>query len=88
MKSMTIWEDTQLLLEQKSVQRYNKNVPLAELCIAIIISGAREYDSEYVESDRYFYHCCLAGLEYDYVTNLIKYLWRKYPRGGGRSDKT
>lgn len=86
MNSSNVWDSIQTIFQDRSSERYGKKVPLSELCIAIIISGAREHDIEYLETDQYYYHCLLAGLQYNFVTAMIKYTWRKYPNGGVGSD--
>ncbi len=86
MNALMVWENLQSIFTDRSIERYNKKLPLCQLCIAIIVSGAREYDREYLGSDQYYYHCLLAGLQYNFVTDTILYAWRKYPGGEG-SDR-
>ncbi len=83
-----IFDKMERILKQNSSEKRGERLGLIELYIAIIMSGVREYDLEYINSPQYYYHCYMAGLKECYISTVINYIWRKYPKGGVRGDNT
>lgn len=70
-----VWERLEGGLRDLSIGHYHDESPYAKLALAVIISGGKERDKEYLNGDEFLYHCKLAGLKSDYVQLMFNKAW-------------
>lgn len=68
----TVWERVEEALVDLAIDKHNEEYPEIRLTVAIIVSGGRDRDEDYLKSDTFLYHCHLAGLSPEFVRAMFK----------------
>lgn len=65
------WDSLETSLYQFSVEKLGVESDIGRLLVGVIVSGGKENDVEYLESDVFLYHCYLVKLDSDYVLEIF-----------------
>jgi hypothetical protein len=70
-----LWERLHRGLEKVAEEKHCADLPTVKMVISIIVSAGRDRDVCYLGSDQFLYHCYLAQMDSNAVSEMISRAW-------------